>query len=49
MADDDGLVLNLALPEAPALRHTRTQQRKEKWAQQRAFKVRTLHRQTRMP
>ena len=36
---DDGLLLNLALPEAPAPHLSRTQQRKQKWTQQRAAKV----------
>ncbi|PRW60362.1 DEAD-box ATP-dependent RNA helicase 17 [Chlorella sorokiniana] len=35
---DDGLFLNLALPEAPAAHPSRTQQRKQKWTQQRTAK-----------
>lgn len=39
---DDGLFLNLALPEAPAPHVSRTQQRKQSWTQQRAAKARHL-------
>lgn len=44
---DDGLFLNLALPEAPAPHLSRTQQRKQKWTQVRAAKAR--HRAARWP
>lgn len=40
MADDEGLVLNLALPAEAAPHPSRTQQRKQSWRQQRAIKVR---------
>lgn len=35
-------MLNLAMPEAPVAHHSRTQQRREKWHQQRQFKVGTV-------
>jgi hypothetical protein len=47
--DDDGLVLNLAMPEGAGPLKSRTQQRKQKWTQQRAFKVGTLPVAARMP
>ncbi len=43
MDDDEGLVLNLALPDAgPARAPTRSQQRKEKWHEKRLLKARAL-------
>ena len=47
--DDDGLVLNLAMPEGMGPLQSRTQQRKQKWTQQRAFKVGTMLVAARMP
>lgn len=41
---EDGLLLNLAVAQAPAPHLSRTQQRKQKWTQQRAAKASALQR-----